>query len=62
MPEAVTKKRRGFPAQPNYSLHRFYADRLQKILVSYIDDINGAEQREIEAINADLPLKTLDEG
>ena len=25
------KKRRGFPAQPNYSLHRFYADRLQKI-------------------------------
>jgi predicted N-acyltransferase len=51
------KKRRGFPARPNYSLHRFYADRLQKILVNYIDEINVAEQREIEAINADLPLK-----
>ena len=34
----------------------------KRFLVSYIDDINGAEQREIEAINADLPLKTLDEG
>lgn len=53
------KKRRGFPARPNYSLHRFYADRLQKILVGYIDDINVAEQQEIDAINADLPLKEL---
>ncbi len=51
------KKRRGFPARPNYSLHRFYAQRLQKILVNYIDEINQAEQREIDAINADLPLK-----
>ena len=53
------KKRRGFPAKPNYSLHRFYADRLQKILVNYIDEINIAEQQEIDAINADLPLKSL---
>ncbi|MEM0979292.1 MAG: GNAT family N-acetyltransferase, partial [Cyanobacteria bacterium P01_H01_bin.58] len=49
------KKRRGFPARPNYSLHRFYANRLQKILVNYIDEINEAETREIEAINNDLP-------
>lgn len=51
------KKRRGFPARPNHSLHRFYATRLQKILVNYIDDINQMEQQEISAINADLPLK-----
>lgn len=51
------KKRRGFPARPNYSLHRFYANRLQKILVNYIDEINEAETREIEAINNDLPMK-----
>ena len=53
------KKRRGFPAKPNHSLHRFYANRLQKILVDYIDEINRAEQQEIEAINTDLPLKDL---
>ncbi|MEO0458662.1 MAG: GNAT family N-acetyltransferase [Cyanobacteria bacterium P01_A01_bin.114] len=51
------KKRRGFPAAPNYSLHRFYEPSLQKILNDYIDRINRAEQRDIELINADLPLK-----
>ncbi|WP_346290490.1 GNAT family N-acetyltransferase [Sphaerothrix gracilis] len=51
------KKRRGFPAMPNYSLHRFYDGRLQSILHNYIDEVNGMEQAEIEAINQDLPLK-----
>lgn len=51
------KKRRGFPATPNYSLHRFYEPRLQKILTNYIDEVNVMEQREINAINDDLPLK-----
>lgn len=51
------KKRRGFPATPNYSLHRFYAPRLQKILETYLPEVNVMEQQEIEAINADLPLK-----
>jgi predicted N-acyltransferase len=51
------KKRRGFPARPNHSLHRFYANRLQKILVNHIEEINQAEQAEIDAINTDLPLK-----
>ncbi|MEM6839610.1 MAG: GNAT family N-acetyltransferase [Cyanobacteria bacterium P01_C01_bin.120] len=55
------KKRRGFPARPNYSLHRFYASRLQQILEGYIDEINLAEQQEIDAINADLPLKAAKE-
>lgn len=51
------KKRRGFPATPNYSLHRFYDDRLMHILRGYIGQINEQEQMEIDAINADLPLK-----
>ncbi|MBD1911955.1 MULTISPECIES: GNAT family N-acetyltransferase [unclassified Leptolyngbya] len=53
------KKRRGFPATPNYSLHRFYDQRLMHILRSYIDQINEQEQLEIDAINDDLPLKQL---
>jgi predicted N-acyltransferase len=51
------KKRRGFPAQPNYSLHRFYNDRLLHILRSYILEVNEMEQREMQSINQDLPFK-----
>lgn len=50
------KRRRGFPATPNYSLHRFYNRRMSQILRSYIDRINEMEQSEIEAINNDLPF------
>ncbi|WNC21724.1 GNAT family N-acetyltransferase [Thermosynechococcus sp. PP22] len=51
------KKRRGFPATPNYSLHRFYAPQLAQIFDHYIDQINDEEQRLIDTINADLPMK-----
>jgi predicted N-acyltransferase len=51
------KKRRGFPAAPNYSLHRFYDRRFSSILHPYIQEINELEQREIVAINRDLPFK-----
>jgi uncharacterized protein len=50
------KKRRGFPATPNHSLHRFYNRRLQQILCPYIKEVNQLEQEEIEAINAELPF------
>jgi uncharacterized protein len=50
------KKRRGFPATPNHSLHRFYNNRLQQILCPYIREINQLEQKEIDAINAELPF------
>lgn len=50
------KKRRGFPATPNHSLHRFYNDRMSKILRSYISEINEMEQQEIHAINNELPF------
>jgi hypothetical protein len=51
------KKRRGFPATPNYSLHRFYDHRLVKIMKSYIGKINHMEQQEIDYINQDLPFR-----
>ena len=53
------KKRRGFPATPNHSLHRFYAPELGKILENYIGRINVAEQFQIDEINANLPIKHL---
>src|SRR6478672_13805866 len=53
------KKRRGFPATPNYSLHRFYNNRLAQILKSYIGQINEREQEEIDAVNEDLPFTKL---
>ncbi|MBD2020701.1 N-acetyltransferase, partial [Leptolyngbya sp. FACHB-36] len=51
------KKRRGFPAMPNHSLHRFYNPRLMQIFSSYIDQLNEVEQREMDAINQELPFK-----
>jgi predicted N-acyltransferase len=51
------KKRRGFPATPNHSLHRFYNPRFAQILRSYIHEVNEMEQREIDAINQELPFK-----
>ena len=50
------KKRRGFPATANYSLHRFYNRRMNLILRNYIDEVNQMEGEEIEAINNDLPF------
>jgi predicted N-acyltransferase len=51
------KRRRGFPARPNYSLHQFYQPRMQQILLAYINEINEMEQSEIAAINEDIPFK-----
>jgi hypothetical protein len=51
------KKRRGFPATVNYSLHRFYPPRLAQIFAAYIHQINDMEQQEIDAINQELPFR-----
>jgi predicted N-acyltransferase len=51
------KKRRGFPATENYSLHRFYHQRLNQILLPYIKQVNAIELQEINAINQEIPLK-----
>jgi predicted N-acyltransferase len=50
------KKRRGFPATPNYSVHRFYDARLQQILLPYIRQVNELEQQQIDEMNAELPF------
>lgn len=50
------KKRRGFPATKNYSLHRFYPPTLAQMLHRYIREINHLEQEEITAINQNLPF------
>ncbi|MDV2991156.1 MAG: hypothetical protein N4J56_000810 [Chroococcidiopsis sp. SAG 2025] len=54
------KKRRGFPATVNHSLHRFYHRRLAQILTSYIREVNELERQEIEVINAELPYNRRD--
>lgn len=50
------KKRRGFPATPNRSLHRFYNPRFAQIFQTYIGQVNDMEAQEIDAINAELPF------
>ncbi len=50
------KKRRGFPATPNHSLHRFYNPRFGQLFNTYIGQVNDMERQEIEAINAELPF------
>ncbi|MDJ0571343.1 MAG: GNAT family N-acetyltransferase [Pleurocapsa sp. MO_192.B19] len=50
------KKRRGFPATVNYSLHRFYHRRMSQILRHYIGEVNQMEEEEIAAINNNLPF------
>jgi uncharacterized protein len=50
------KKRRGFPAVVNYSIHRFYDPQMAHLLRTNIDRINIMEQREVDAINEDLPF------
>lgn len=50
------KKRRGFPATPNHSMHRFYNSKFSKIFESYIDRVNEMEQLEMDRINEDLPF------
>jgi uncharacterized protein len=50
------KQRRGFPATPNRSMHRFYHPRFEQILCQYLKEVNELELREIEAINQNLPF------
>jgi uncharacterized protein len=50
------KKRRGFPATPNRSLHRFYNPRFAQLFQTYIGQVNDMEAQEITAINEELPF------
>ena len=50
------KTRRGFIAVGNYSLHRFFDQRLTHIMQAHIDEINRSEQEHIDELNAELPF------
>lgn len=49
------KTRRGFVAVPNYSLHRFYDLRMQRMLETHIGGINEAEGEYIRELNDAIP-------
>ena len=50
------KIRRGFEAIPNHSLHRFYDERLQRIMRDHIGAINRMEGEQLNKLNRQLPL------
>lgn len=47
---------RGFAAVSNISLHRFYEPRLKMLFNRFINEINRAEQENIDALNKQLPF------
>jgi predicted N-acyltransferase len=50
------KVRRGFTAVDNFSLHRFFDQRLDQIMRAHIEAINRLEQEQIDDLNAGLPF------
>ncbi len=50
------KVRRGFTAVGNFSLHRFFDQRLEHIMNAHIEEINRLEQNHIDELNAELPF------
>ena len=50
------KVRRGFESIANFSLHRFYDERLQQLLNHHIGEINHLEQQHIDELNRSLPF------
>jgi predicted N-acyltransferase len=50
------KIRRGFTAVGNYSLHRFFDERLEHVMNAHIEEINQLEQDQIDELNSELPF------
>ncbi|HUX49649.1 MAG TPA: GNAT family N-acetyltransferase [Spirochaetia bacterium] len=50
------KIRRGFRAVSNFSLHRFYDQRLHYIMAANIERVNTMEQSNIDELNEGLPF------
>ena len=51
------KRRRGFVASPNASLHRWYQPQMDQLIRTWLPKVNGLMLEEIDAINAELPFK-----
>ena len=45
------KIRRGFPASPLYSYHRFYRSRLEQVIVPYLQRVNPMMLAELDHVN-----------
>lgn len=52
------KIRRGFEAVANYSMHRFRDPRMNTLMGMHIDQVNTAEQEQIDGLNALIPFVT----
>ncbi len=50
------KIRRGFTVVGNYSLHRFFDQRLNQIMKAHIEEINRLEQEHIDELNLEVPF------
>ena len=55
----IHKLRRGFKAIVNYSLHRFMDPMMRAVMERNMATINRLQAREIEALNRELPLRSL---
>ena len=53
----VHKRRRGFIAQSNISLHRWYDKRMDSLIRPWLEKVNKMMLDEIEAANNELPFK-----
>ena len=50
------KIRRGFTAIGNYSIHRFFDQRLDNVMKTHIGEINRLEQEHIDELNLEVPF------
>ncbi len=51
------KKRRGFIATPNISLHRWYSPKMDSIIRSWLTKVNELMLKEINKVNSELPFQ-----
>ena len=51
------KRRRGFLAKPNTSLHRWYEPRMDKLIRLWLPKANNLKMKEIKATNNEVPFK-----
>lgn len=51
------KIRRGFVAEPNWSLHKFFDRSLERLFRHFLPQVNAQEEGQIAQLNAGLPFK-----
>ena len=51
------KRRRGFIAKPNFSMHRWYDNKMNELIRNWLPQMNQLTLEKINAENQDLPIK-----